>query len=166
LSAWELALGGATIAVPRDSPSKGKATMQHDSINRLGRAIERFLERAGDVVGPQQRNPFLDFHRAAEAAGYPALLVVSLVSLALVVFSIALLAIVQATWTFAIAILSLVAAIGIVAGAVLAAFSDGEESAVEPADDAARAINPRVARSLTAGSIEGGGVSTASASSG
>jgi hypothetical protein len=36
-------------------------------------------------------NPFLDFQRAAEAAAYPALLIVSVVCLALVVTPVALL---------------------------------------------------------------------------
>ena len=44
------------------------------------------------------RNPFLEFHRAAEAAGYPALLIVSMVCLALVVVPVALLGLIEAGW--------------------------------------------------------------------
>jgi hypothetical protein len=41
---------------------------------------------------PMRRDHFLDFHRAAEAAGYPALLIVSMVSLGTVVAPLVLLA--------------------------------------------------------------------------
>ena len=41
---------------------------------------------------PMRRDPFLDFHRAAESAGYPAMLVVSVVSLGVVVAPLVLLA--------------------------------------------------------------------------
>ena len=73
------------------------------------------------------RNPFLDFHRAAEAAGYPALLIVSMVCLALVVVPVALLGLTGAGWVLALALLSLVAAVAILAAAVDAAMSDADE---------------------------------------
>ncbi len=75
------------------------------------------------------RNPFLDFHRAAEAAGYPALLIVTTVCLALVVLPVALLGLIEAGWVLALALLSLVAAVAILAGAVDAALSDADEPA-------------------------------------
>ena len=74
-------------------------------------------------------NPLIDFHRAAEAAGYPALLIVSLVCLGLVVAPVALLALTQATWTLALALLTLIAAIVILASEIDAAMSDYGESA-------------------------------------
>jgi len=74
-------------------------------------------------------NPFLNFHRAAEAAGYPALLIVSLVCLGLVVAPVALLGLTEAGWVFAIALLSLIAAVAILAGAIDAAMSDYGEPA-------------------------------------
>src|SRR5919109_71952 len=43
-----------------------------------------------------RRNPFLDFQRAAEARGYPGLLIVSMLCLVLVVASVALLALTPA----------------------------------------------------------------------
>jgi hypothetical protein len=69
-------------------------------------------------------NPFLDFHRAAEAAGYPALLIVSVFSLGLVVVPVALLGLTRAVWVLALALLSLIAAVAILAGALDAALSD------------------------------------------
>jgi hypothetical protein len=73
------------------------------------------------------RSGFLRFHRAAEAGGYPALLVVSLVALANVVSGIALLAFFRATWSLVIALVTVAVAVGLVAGAIDAAFSDVEE---------------------------------------
>ena len=79
-------------------------------------------------------NPFLKFHRTAEAAGYPALLIVSVVCLALVVTPILLLGLTDAGWVLALALLNLIVAIGVLAGAVLAALSDVDESAARPSD--------------------------------
>lgn len=93
-------------------------------------------------------NPFLNFHRSAEAAGYPALLIVSAACLALVVAPIALLALTQATWVLAFALLSLPAAVAILAGEIDAAFSDYGEPAAGPsgvgagATDAFKPITP------------------------
>jgi hypothetical protein len=78
-------------------------------------------------------NPFLKFHRRAEAAGYPALLIVSVVCLALVVTPILLLGLTDAGWVLALALLNLIVAIGVLAGAVLAALSDVDERAARPA---------------------------------
>ena len=75
------------------------------------------------------RNPFLEFHRAAEAAGYPALLIVSMVCLALVVVPVALLGLIEAGWVLTLALLSLVAAVAILAAAIDAAMSDADEPA-------------------------------------
>ena len=80
-------------------------------------------------MADMRRNPFLDFHRAAEAAGYPALLIVSVVSLALVVTPVALLGLTQAGWVLALALLSLIAAVAILAGAIDAAMSAADEPA-------------------------------------
>src|SRR5687768_2016242 len=74
-------------------------------------------------MAAMRRNPFLDFHRAAEAAGYPALLIVSMVSLALVVTPVMLLGLTRAGWVLALALLSLIAAVAILAGAVDAALT-------------------------------------------
>jgi hypothetical protein len=74
-------------------------------------------------------NPLLNFHRAAEAAGYPALLIVSLVCLGLVVAPVALLGLTEARWVFVLALLSLIAAVAILAGAIDAAMSDYDEPA-------------------------------------
>jgi hypothetical protein len=71
---------------------------------------------------------FLRFHRAAEAAGYPAMLLVSMVSLTTVVVPVVLLALLQAAWTFVVAVLGLVAACAILAGAIWAALSDRDDA--------------------------------------
>jgi cytochrome bd-type quinol oxidase subunit 2 len=89
--------------------------------------------RGKDVRTPPT-NGFLRFHRAAEAAGYPALLIVSMVALAMMVVAIVLLAAVQAAWAFVTAILTLIGSLALLAAAVEAAFSDGGESVATPAD--------------------------------
>jgi hypothetical protein len=75
-------------------------------------------------MGGMRGNPFLNFHRAAEAAGYPALLIVSALCLGLVVAPIALLGLTEAGWVLGLALLSLMAAVAVLAGALTAAFSD------------------------------------------
>ncbi|MGH2745829.1 MAG: hypothetical protein ACRDN8_25730 [Thermoleophilaceae bacterium] len=72
-------------------------------------------------------NPFLSFHRTAEAAGYPALFIVSMVSLALVVAPVALLGATGAGWALALSLLSLIVAVAVLAGAIGAAFADREQ---------------------------------------
>lgn len=84
-----------------------------------------------------RRNPFLRFHQAAESAAYPAMLVVSVVCLAIVVAPVALVGITQAVWALALALLSLLAAIGMLTGELVAAFSDADDSA------AGREVAPR-----------------------
>lgn len=88
-------------------------------------------------------NPFLNFHRTAEAAGYPALLIVSVVCLALVVTPVLLLGLTDAGWMLALALLNLIVAIGVLAGAVLAALSDVDESAAGPASRGVAASDER-----------------------
>jgi hypothetical protein len=73
-------------------------------------------------------NPLDRFHRAAEAAGYPALFLVSMISLALVVVPVALLALTRSGWVLALALLSLLLAVGLLAAAVGAAFDDGDSA--------------------------------------
>ena len=72
-------------------------------------------------------HPFLDFHQTAERAGYPALLIASMVALGLVVAPVALLALTRATWVLVIAVLSIFAAVALLAAEVDAAFADGAE---------------------------------------
>jgi hypothetical protein len=71
--------------------------------------------------------PLLRFHRGAESAGYPALLVASMVCLGLDVAPIGLLAMTRAAWSLVVALLSLIAAVTLLAGAVAAAFADREQ---------------------------------------
>jgi uncharacterized membrane protein len=85
---------------------------------------------------PRMLNGPLRFHRAAEARGYPALLLVVMVCLTAVVAAIALLALIPTWFALAFALLTLLAASGALSGAVSAAFSDAEDSedgADEPA---------------------------------
>jgi hypothetical protein len=79
-----------------------------------------------------RRNPFLDFQLTAERAGFPALLIVSAVCLALVVVPVALLALTQAPWVLALALLSLVGAIAGLTAGISAAFADRGEPDLEP----------------------------------
>ncbi len=89
--------------------------------------------------------PFLDFHRAAESAGYPALLIASMVCLGLVVAPVGLLAMTQTAWTLALALLSLIGAVALLAGAVVAAFADAGEPGYA-AEDAVRVEPKPIAR--------------------
>jgi hypothetical protein len=73
------------------------------------------------------RRPFLDFQVRAERAGYPALLLVSLLCLAIVVVPFLLLALIEATWVLVVTLLSLVAAVAILSGGMAAALADQEE---------------------------------------
>jgi hypothetical protein len=77
-------------------------------------------------------NPFIRFNRAAEAAGYSALLVETVFALAIVVSAVALLAMMGSAWAFAMAMLSLVVAVAIMSAAMMAALSDDDE---EPAGE-------------------------------
>ncbi len=72
-------------------------------------------------------DPFLDFHQTAERAGYPALLIVSLVALGLVVAPVALLALTGAIWVLVIAVLNIFVALALLAAALGAALADGDE---------------------------------------
>ena len=72
-------------------------------------------------------HPFLDIHQTAERAGYPALLIASMVALGLVVAPVALLALTRATWVLVIAVLSIFAAVALLAGEVDAALADAAE---------------------------------------
>jgi hypothetical protein len=86
-------------------------------------------ERASIMSG----NPFLRFQRTAEAAGYPALLVVSAICLGMVVASVALLALAPGAFAFAIAVLNLAAAVTILSGAIFASLLDvGEPARARP----------------------------------
>jgi hypothetical protein len=79
-----------------------------------------------------RRNPFLDFQLTAERAGYPALLIVSLLCLALVVVPVALLALTQAVWVLVLALLSLSGAVAILTAGIGASFADRGEADLEP----------------------------------
>jgi len=72
-------------------------------------------------------NPFLDFHRTAEAAGYPAMLIVSMVALAVVVLPVMLLALTRGVWALVLAVLSIFAALSLLAGAFEAAVADADD---------------------------------------
>jgi uncharacterized membrane protein YebE (DUF533 family) len=99
---------------------------------------------------PMRRDHFLDFHRAAESAGYPAMLIVSVVSLGAVVAPLVLLALTGAGWLLGVTLLGLVAALGLLAGEFNAAVSDGDEpprkrvGAAAPADGDPVPIQPGV----------------------
>jgi hypothetical protein len=79
--------------------------------------------------GPMQSDPFLDFHQTAERAGYPALLIVSMVALGLVVAPVLLLALTRAVWVLVIAVFGIFVALALLAGEVDAAFADSDDPA-------------------------------------
>jgi hypothetical protein len=72
-------------------------------------------------------DPFLRFHRTAEAAGYPALLIVSGLCLSLVMSAVALLALTPGVFGLAFAMLNLAVAVAILSGAILATIGDVED---------------------------------------
>jgi hypothetical protein len=79
-----------------------------------------------------QSDPFLDFHQTAERAGYPAMLIVSMVALGLVVAPVALLALTRAVWMLVIAVGSIFAALALLAGGFEAAVADSDEPPPRP----------------------------------
>jgi cytochrome bd-type quinol oxidase subunit 2 len=83
--------------------------------------------RDASMEGAMQSDPFLDFHRTAEAAGYPAMLIVSLVALAVVVLPVMLLAMTRGVWALVLAVMSIFAALGLLAGAFQAALADADD---------------------------------------
>jgi hypothetical protein len=98
----------------------------------VGRACVSDPDPTGQVL-TMRRNPFLDFQLAAERAGYPALLIVSLLCVALVVVPVALLALTKAPWVLVLALLSLVGAVAILTAGIAAAFADrGERDSERP----------------------------------
>jgi len=101
-----------------------------NSTRNGGWSVWARLLRSATIVA-MRGNPFLNFHRAAEAAGYPALLIVSAVCLGLVVAAVALLALVPAGWVLALALASMVVALVVLAGAMDASFSEGNEPPAE-----------------------------------
>jgi hypothetical protein len=74
-------------------------------------------------------DPFLDFHRTAESAGYPAMLIATVFALALVVAPVMLLALTRAVWVLVIAVGSIFVALAVLAGAFGAAVADSDEPA-------------------------------------
>jgi hypothetical protein len=88
-------------------------------------------------------NPILNSLRTAEAAGYPALLIVSAVCLGLVVGPVTLLGLTDAGWVLVLAVLYLIVAIVVLSVAVGAALSDGDEPDAEGQAPGSRASDER-----------------------
>lgn len=72
-------------------------------------------------------NPFTRFHRAAEAAAYPAVLLVSVLCVALAVSGIALIALTGSTGALLFALVMLFVTLGILFGGISAALSEPPE---------------------------------------
>ena len=83
--------------------------------------------RDASMEGTMQSDPFLDFHRTAEAAGYPAMFVVAMVALAVVVLPVMVLALTRGVWALVLAVMSIFAALGLLAGAFQAALADADD---------------------------------------
>lgn len=81
-------------------------------------------------------NRFIRFQRAADGAGYPTLLLVAAVCLALVVAPVALLALWPGAVALAFALIGLVVALAILSMAMAAIFADTERPNLRPADRA------------------------------
>ena len=124
------------------------ALSARDTVARNGRFALWAADPRQASLGPMHRNPFSSFHRSAEAAGYPALLIVAMVSLALVVTPVALLALTRAVWVLGIALLSIVLALAILAGAIDAAFGAADEPADRSEDARTAAKTPRDSTAL------------------
>jgi hypothetical protein len=76
-------------------------------------------------------NPLLLFHRATERAGYPAMLVLSAVCIAIAVPAIALIGMIDTVWALVWAVLNLLAAAAILTLGIYAAMADEEEPVAE-----------------------------------
>lgn len=85
-------------------------------------------ESSPDSEAGMQSDPFLDFHQTAERAGFPAMLIVSMVALGLVVAPVLVLALTRAVWMLVISVLSIFAALALLAGEVGASFADGDQT--------------------------------------
>ena len=85
----------------------------------------------------------MNWHRSAEAAGYPALLIVAIVCLGLVVASVALLALTRSSWVLALALLSVPLALALLAAEIRAAFGDADRSVAGPQERSAQATARR-----------------------
>jgi hypothetical protein len=88
-------------------------------------------------------NPILNSLRTAEAAGYPALLVVAALCLGLVVGPVTLLGLTHAVWVLVLALLYLIVAIVVLSVAVGAALSEGEEPDAEGQEPRGHASDKR-----------------------
>jgi hypothetical protein len=88
-------------------------------------------------------SPILNSLRTAEAAGYPALLIVSAVCLGLVVGPVALLGLTDAGWVLGLALLYLIVAVVVLSVAVGAALSEGDEPDAEGQAPGSRASDKR-----------------------
>jgi hypothetical protein len=88
-------------------------------------------------------NPILNSLRTAEAAGYPALLVVAAVCLGLVVGPVALLGLTHAIWVLVLALLYLIVAIVVLSVAVGAALSEGDAADAEGQEPRGHASDKR-----------------------
>jgi hypothetical protein len=82
----------------------------------------------GGNHGSMPGNPLDKFDRSAESAGYPALLIVAMISLALVVVPVALLGLTRSGWVLALALVTLQLALALLAAAIGAAFDDGDSA--------------------------------------
>lgn len=124
------------------------AVLKRDNSTRNGRSSPWARAPAHASMVDMPRNRFIDFHRTAERAGYPALLIVSMVCLALVVLPVALLGLTTAVWVLAVALLSLIAAVVILAAAMDAAMADADEPA-QARTRADAAFTPKESDSIT-----------------
>ena len=86
------------------------------------------------------KNPFVLSHRAAEAAGYPALLLLTLVCLGVTVVAIALTGMIETVWALVWAVLTMIGAAAILTVGVYVAMADDEEPVGE--ETAARSSSP------------------------
>jgi hypothetical protein len=85
-------------------------------------------------------NPLVLSHRAAEAAGWPALLILTLVCLGVTVAAIALIGLIETVWALVWAALTMLAAAGTLVVGTYVTMADDDESVAE--ETIARSSSP------------------------
>jgi hypothetical protein len=84
-----------------------------------------------DIHTMRSNNPLVLSHRAAEAAGYPALLLLTLLCLTLTVVAIALVGMIETVWALVWAVLTMLAAAVILTVGTYVTLDDDEEPVAE-----------------------------------
>jgi hypothetical protein len=90
-------------------------------------------------------NPLVLSHRRAEAAGYPALLLLTLLCLSLAVVAIALIGVIETVWALVWAVLTMLAAAGVLTVGTYVTLDDDEVPVAEGTIARSSASDPEAA---------------------